>query len=75
MTIYAKLLELYPEWRALRTSDLARNHLACPADLVAKLLGRDDAVCEAERHTPAVCRQCQMNFLTAQAPEFNTNCI
>ena len=64
MTIYTKLLEMHPEWRALRAADLA-----CPATLSAELLGRDDATCEAEHRTPGLCRQCQMNFLTAQAPD------
>lgn len=69
MTIYTKLLEMHPEWRALRAADLAREDLACPATLSAELLGREDATCEAEHRTPGLCRQCQMNFLTAQTPD------
>jgi len=68
MTIYAKLLDLHQEWRALRAADLAKANLACPEDLGAELLGRDDEICEADHRTPGICRQCQMNFLTAQAP-------
>lgn len=75
MTIYAKLLELHPEYTAMRATDLARNRLACPEDLSEELLGRDNAICEAEHRTPGICRQCQMNFLTAQAPEESENCI
>lgn len=69
MTIYAKLLELYPEYRDLRAADIARDSLACPAVLSEELLGHGDAICEAEHRTPGICRQCQMNFLTAQAPD------
>lgn len=69
MTIYAKLLDLHPEYRDLRATDIARESLACPAALSEELLGRDDAICEAEHRTPGICRQCQMNFLTSQAPD------
>lgn len=75
MTIYAKLLELHPEYTAMRAADLARESLACPAACSEELLGRDDAICEAEHRTPGICRQCQMNFLTAQAPEGSEICI
>lgn len=69
MTIYAKLLEMHPEYTALRVADLVRDNLACPANRSEELLGRDNAGCEAEHRSPGICRQCQINFLTAQAPD------
>lgn len=68
MTMYDRLLELYPEYCGAGGREaMIRDGVACPERHSEALLGYEQ-ICDAERRTPGLCRACQRRFLGLEMP-------
>jgi len=68
MLVYEKLTALHPEFDGFPPEELAMDDMVCPAQYSQELFGYD-AICEAEKRTPGICRACQIRFMKTALPK------